>query len=53
MCVFTQGAQFLASISPGAENRFTTNFLVLYAFLPGLLLLGMAVYALRERRLGR
>ncbi|XP_049640667.1 ATP-binding cassette sub-family G member 5 [Suncus etruscus] len=53
MCVFTEGAQFLASISPGAENRFTANFLVLYAFLPGLLLLGMAVYALRERCLGR
>lgn len=53
LCAFTQGTQFIASTCPGAEHRLTANFLLLYAFLPALLLLGTAVYAVRGRCLGR
>ncbi|XP_054977345.1 ATP-binding cassette sub-family G member 5 [Sorex araneus] len=52
-CAFMQGAQFIASTCPGAETRLTANFLLLYAFIPALLLLSTAVYALRGQRQGR
>ncbi|XP_055986566.1 ATP-binding cassette sub-family G member 5 [Sorex fumeus] len=53
LCVFTEGAQFIASTCPGAETRLTANFLLLYAFVPALLLLAVAVYAVRGHCQGR
>uniref|UniRef100_H0W9I0 ATP binding cassette subfamily G member 5 n=1 Tax=Cavia porcellus TaxID=10141 RepID=H0W9I0_CAVPO len=48
MCTITQGIQFIEGTCPGATSRFTTNFLILYAYIPLLVILGIAVFKLRD-----
>ncbi|XP_004436764.1 PREDICTED: ATP-binding cassette sub-family G member 5 [Ceratotherium simum simum] len=48
MCALSQGIQFIERTCPGATSRFTTNFLVLYAFIPVLVILGIAVFKIRD-----
>ncbi|XP_067421163.1 ATP-binding cassette sub-family G member 5 isoform X1 [Emydura macquarii macquarii] len=42
-CVFPQGIQFIETTFPGAMSRFTTDFLMLYAFLPALVILAIGL----------
>ncbi|KAI5948337.1 ATP-binding cassette sub-family G member 5 [Manis javanica] len=53
MCAFTQGIQFIEKNFPGATSRFTTNFLFLYAFTPSLIILGIAVFKIRDHLISR
>lgn len=53
MCALTQGTQFIASTCPGAETRFLANFFLLGAFVPVLVLLGIIVFVVRDRLVGR
>ncbi|NXY81436.1 ABCG5 protein, partial [Alcedo cyanopectus] len=53
VCVFSQGIQFIENHFPDALSRFTANFLTLYAFLPGLALIAVLSFKLRERIAGR
>ncbi|NXI54136.1 ABCG5 protein, partial [Chloroceryle aenea] len=53
VCVFSHGMQFIDNHFPGALSRFTTNFLILYAFLPGLAIIAILSFKLRERIIGR
>ncbi|XP_036922473.1 ATP-binding cassette sub-family G member 5 [Sturnira hondurensis] len=48
MCAFSQGAHFIERICPGATSRFTVDFLILYAFIPALLVLGVVVFKVRD-----
>ncbi|XP_038669536.1 ATP-binding cassette sub-family G member 5 isoform X2 [Scyliorhinus canicula] len=47
-CWFTQGIQYLDSIYPGAPSRFVFDFLMLYAFLPALVFLGIFSFKIRD-----
>lgn len=53
MCAFNQGLQFIERISPGATSRFTADFLILYAFIPALVLLGTVVFKARDHLISR
>ncbi|XP_014447639.1 ATP-binding cassette sub-family G member 5 isoform X2 [Tupaia chinensis] len=53
MCTITQGIQFIERTCPGATSRFTTNFLVLYAFIPVLVILGIVVFKIRDHLISR
>ncbi|XP_036119147.1 ATP-binding cassette sub-family G member 5 [Molossus molossus] len=53
MCAFNQGIQFIERISPGATSRFTADFLILYAFIPALVILGMVVFKIRDYLISR
>ncbi|XP_047708010.1 ATP-binding cassette sub-family G member 5 isoform X3 [Prionailurus viverrinus] len=53
MCAFTQGIQFIERTCPGATSRFTTNFLILYAFIPVLVILGIVVFKVRDHLISR
>uniref|UniRef100_G1SNM6 ATP binding cassette subfamily G member 5 n=1 Tax=Oryctolagus cuniculus TaxID=9986 RepID=G1SNM6_RABIT len=53
MCTFTQGIQFIEKTCPGATTRFTKNFLVLYAFIPVLVILGIVVFKIRDYIISR
>ncbi|XP_029793123.1 ATP-binding cassette sub-family G member 5 isoform X1 [Suricata suricatta] len=53
MCAFTQGIQFIERNFPGATSRFTTNFLILYAFIPVLVILGVGVFKVRDHLISR
>ncbi|XP_006083475.1 ATP-binding cassette sub-family G member 5 [Myotis lucifugus] len=53
MCAFNQGLQFIERISPGATSRFTADFLILYAFIPALVLLGTVVFKVRDHLISR
>ncbi|OWK10554.1 ABCG5, partial [Cervus elaphus hippelaphus] len=48
MCTITQGAQFIERNCPGATSRFTANFLILYSFIPALVILGIIVFKMRD-----
>uniref|UniRef100_K7FTM4 ATP binding cassette subfamily G member 5 n=1 Tax=Pelodiscus sinensis TaxID=13735 RepID=K7FTM4_PELSI len=48
LCVFPQGIQFIETTFPGAMSRFTTNFLMLYAFLPLLVILAIVSFKIRD-----
>ncbi|XP_008056299.1 ATP-binding cassette sub-family G member 5 [Carlito syrichta] len=52
-CVFTQGIQFIEKTCPGATSRFTVNFLILYTFIPVLVILGIAVFKIRDHLISR
>ncbi|XP_051471574.1 ATP-binding cassette sub-family G member 5 isoform X2 [Apus apus] len=47
------GIQFIEKTFPDALSRFTVNFLVLYAFLPGLAIIAILSFKIRERIIGR
>ncbi|XP_016059571.1 PREDICTED: ATP-binding cassette sub-family G member 5 [Miniopterus natalensis] len=53
MCAFNQGIQFIERISPGATSRFTADFLILYAFIPALVILGIVVFKVRDYLISR
>ncbi|XP_078205555.1 ATP-binding cassette sub-family G member 5 isoform X3 [Callithrix jacchus] len=53
MCAFTQGIQFIEQTCPGATSRFTVNFLVLYSFIPALVILGIVVFKIRDHLISR
>lgn len=48
-CVVTQGNQIIDQGYPGALSRYTLDFVLLYSFLPALLLLGMFSFKIRDR----
>lgn len=48
-CLITAGDQIIEQGYPGALSRYTQDFLLLYAFLPALLLLGIISYKIRDR----
>ncbi|KAA8583591.1 hypothetical protein FQN60_014799 [Etheostoma spectabile] len=48
-CIITQGSQIIEEGYPGALSRYTLDFLLLYSFLPALLLLGMISFKIRDR----
>ncbi|EMP42590.1 ATP-binding cassette sub-family G member 5 [Chelonia mydas] len=47
-CVFQQGTQFIETTFPDAMSRFTTDFLMLYAFLPALVILAIVSFKIRD-----
>ncbi|XP_051031149.1 ATP-binding cassette sub-family G member 5 [Phodopus roborovskii] len=53
MCAITQGVQFIEKTCPGATSRFTANFLILYAFIPVLVILGIVVFKVRDYLISR
>ncbi|GAB1301375.1 ATP-binding cassette sub-family G member 5 [Apodemus speciosus] len=53
MCSLTQGIQFIDRTCPGATSRFTANFLILYAFIPTLVILGIVVFKVRDYLISR
>ncbi|NWR67086.1 ABCG5 protein, partial [Bucorvus abyssinicus] len=52
-CVFSRGVQFIDEHVPGAPSRFTTDFLILYAFLPGLAIIALLSFKIRETIIDR
>ncbi|NWV41343.1 ABCG5 protein, partial [Grantiella picta] len=52
-CIFSQGVQFIEQNYPGALSRFTIDFLVLYAFVPVLVIIAILSFILRERIVDR
>ncbi|NXP77236.1 ABCG5 protein, partial [Ramphastos sulfuratus] len=53
VCIFSQGVQFIDKHFPGALSWFTINFLILYTFLPGLVIIAVLSFKVRERIIGR
>ncbi|XP_004369568.1 LOW QUALITY PROTEIN: ATP-binding cassette sub-family G member 5 [Trichechus manatus latirostris] len=53
ICTFTQGIQFIEQTCPRATFRFTANFLMLYAFIPVLVILGIVVFKIRDHFISR
>ncbi|XP_068014950.1 ATP-binding cassette sub-family G member 5 isoform X1 [Melanerpes formicivorus] len=52
-CVFSHGTQFVDKQFPDALSCFTVNFLILYAFLPGLAIIAVLSFKIRERIIDR
>ncbi|KFR09127.1 ATP-binding cassette sub-family G member 5, partial [Opisthocomus hoazin] len=52
-CTFSRGTQFIEKNFPGALSRFTIDFLILYAFLPGLAIIAILSFKIRERTSSR
>ncbi|XP_055495593.1 ATP-binding cassette sub-family G member 5 [Leucoraja erinacea] len=48
LCWFTQGDQYLDTTYPGASSRFVFDFLMLYAFVPALVLVGIISFKIRD-----
>uniref|UniRef100_A0A8C4IB66 ATP-binding cassette, sub-family G (WHITE), member 5 n=1 Tax=Dicentrarchus labrax TaxID=13489 RepID=A0A8C4IB66_DICLA len=48
-CLVTQGNQIIDEGYPGALSRYTLDFVLLYSFLPALLLLGMISFKIRDK----
>uniref|UniRef100_A0A8C6SMY2 ATP-binding cassette, sub-family G (WHITE), member 5 n=1 Tax=Neogobius melanostomus TaxID=47308 RepID=A0A8C6SMY2_9GOBI len=48
-CVVTEGNQLIDQGYPGALSRYTLDFVLLYAFLPALLVLGILSFKIRDR----
>uniref|UniRef100_A0A8C6MUJ6 ATP binding cassette subfamily G member 5 n=1 Tax=Mus spicilegus TaxID=10103 RepID=A0A8C6MUJ6_MUSSI len=53
MCAITQGVQFIEKTCPGATSRFTANFLILYGFIPALVILGIVIFKVRDYLISR
>ncbi|XP_048208979.1 ATP-binding cassette sub-family G member 5 isoform X2 [Perognathus longimembris pacificus] len=53
MCALTQGIQYIEETFPGATSRFTANFLILYSFIPLLIILGIVVFKIRDYLISR
>lgn len=51
-CLIKDGGSVIDQLYPGAPSRYTLDFLMLYAFLPALILLGVISFKIRDR-LGR
>ncbi|XP_069463393.1 ATP-binding cassette sub-family G member 5 [Ambystoma mexicanum] len=47
-CLFSQGNEFIEKTYPGASSRFTLDFLMLYAFLPAVIILGIITFKIRD-----
>ncbi|OCT77647.1 ATP-binding cassette sub-family G member 5 [Xenopus laevis] len=47
-CPFTQGNQFIEQTFPGAASRFTFDFLMLYAFLPAMIIGCIISFKIRD-----
>ncbi|XP_029890360.1 ATP-binding cassette sub-family G member 5 isoform X2 [Aquila chrysaetos chrysaetos] len=52
-CIFSHGIEFIEKNFPDALSRFTIDFLILYAFLPGLAIIAILSFKIRERIIGR
>lgn len=52
-CVFSHGAQFIDEQFPGALSWFTRDFLILYAFLPGLAIVALLSFKIRDTIIDR
>ncbi|XP_028928101.1 ATP-binding cassette sub-family G member 5 [Ornithorhynchus anatinus] len=52
-CAFSQGDVYIERTRPQAPARFTSDFLILYAFVPALAALGLAGFKVRDRLIGR
>ncbi|NXN09185.1 ABCG5 protein, partial [Indicator maculatus] len=52
-CIFSHGIQFIDKHFPDALSWFTIDFLILYAFLPGLAIIAVLSFKIRERINGR
>ncbi|XP_076141336.1 ATP-binding cassette sub-family G member 5 [Alosa pseudoharengus] len=48
-CMINHGDQVIDQGYPGALSRYTLDFLLLYAFLPALVLLGIITFKIRDR----
>ncbi|XP_061546570.1 ATP-binding cassette sub-family G member 5 [Phycodurus eques] len=48
-CLITQGDQIVDEGYPGALSRYTLDFVLLYSFLPALMLLGIISFKIRDR----
>ncbi|XP_051936578.1 ATP-binding cassette sub-family G member 5 isoform X2 [Hippocampus zosterae] len=48
-CLITEGDQIVERGYPGAVSRYTLDFVLLYSFLPALLLLGVVSFRIRDR----
>uniref|UniRef100_A0A3B4YU31 ATP-binding cassette sub-family G member 5 n=1 Tax=Stegastes partitus TaxID=144197 RepID=A0A3B4YU31_9TELE len=48
-CVVTDGSQIIEQGYPGALSRYTLDFLLLYAFLPALLVMGIIGFKIRDK----
>ncbi|KAM8809252.1 ATP-binding cassette sub-family G member 5 [Eudromia elegans] len=48
LCVFSHGAQFIDKNFPDATSHFTTHFLMLYAFLPVLVIIAIVSFKIRD-----
>uniref|UniRef100_A0A8C6KF27 ATP-binding cassette sub-family G member 5 n=1 Tax=Nothobranchius furzeri TaxID=105023 RepID=A0A8C6KF27_NOTFU len=48
-CMVTKGDQIIDQGYPGALSRYTLDFVLLYAFLPALVLLGMIGFKIRDK----
>ncbi|XP_004627790.1 ATP-binding cassette sub-family G member 5 [Octodon degus] len=53
LCAMTQGIQFIETTCPGATSRFTANFLILYVYIPVLVILGIVVFKIRDHLISR
>ncbi|XP_020856968.1 ATP-binding cassette sub-family G member 5 [Phascolarctos cinereus] len=53
LCLFTHGNEYIETSYPGATSRFTTNFVILYAFIPLLVFLGIIVFKIRDYLISR
>ena len=52
-CVIKEGNQVIDQGYPDALSRYTQDFLLLYAFLPALVLLGVITFKIRDRIIRR
>ncbi|XP_030627112.1 ATP-binding cassette sub-family G member 5 [Chanos chanos] len=52
-CSMISGDNIIDASYPGAETRFTMDFLLLYAFLPALVILGIISFRIRDRLIRR
>uniref|UniRef100_A0A6J0U6A8 ATP-binding cassette sub-family G member 5 n=1 Tax=Pogona vitticeps TaxID=103695 RepID=A0A6J0U6A8_9SAUR len=52
-CPFSQGIQFIEINFPGAPSRFTTDFLILYTFVPALITLAILSFKIRDKVIAR
>ncbi|CAG6016626.1 unnamed protein product [Menidia menidia] len=48
-CLITKGSQIIDQGYPGALSRYTLDFLLLYSFLPALVLLGVIGFKIRDK----
>ncbi|NXC48619.1 ABCG5 protein, partial [Penelope pileata] len=48
-CIFSHGIQFIEKHFPGAPSRFTTDFLMLYVFVPVLAIVAILSFKIREK----
>ncbi|XP_061223161.1 ATP-binding cassette sub-family G member 5 isoform X2 [Neopsephotus bourkii] len=53
VCVFSEGTQFIEKNFPGALCQFTLDFLILYAFIPGLAIVALLSFKIRDRIIAR